>query len=478
MEGFVEFTTPDYQFGWFNRDVFRRLDAFLAAVIRRQSPRLMLMAPPRHGKSEAVSRKFPAYIFGRYPDLSIIATSYGADLSSTVNREVQRLIDEPRFAKLFPETALSGSAIGMHDEAVGTWARNNDIFEIVGHKGSYRSAGVGGGITGRGGDVLIVDDPVKDALQANSEVHRQGVWDWYRSTLYTRREPGAGILLVMTRWHIGDLAGRLLEAMANGGEQWEVASYRAIAEEDEASRNAGEALHADRYDLAALTSTKVALGPYNWEALYQQRPIAREGALFKLHWFENKVIDFAPADCTWWRHWDLAASVRNPKATNQAWTAGVKMGFSPSQRRYFIADVKRLQAEGHEVRSTIRAVAELDGHHVKISVPLDPGAGGKFQAQDFIAGLSGFLAFAHKESGDKGTRAEPFAAQCAAGNVYLIRGDWNRPYLEELALFPTGASAKDQVDASSAAFERLSRNASPITFTVPFAASQARNIPG
>lgn len=175
--------TPEYQFGWFNRDVCNRLDAFLAAVVRRQGPRLMLFAPPRHGKSELVSRKFPAYAFGRYPDLSILATSYGADLSSRVNREVQRLIDEPRYSELFPETMLSGSG----RPTSGVWARNNDIFEVVGRRGSYRSAGVGGGITGMGGDILIVDDPVKDAAQANSEVYRQSVWDWATPRIVSQR---------------------------------------------------------------------------------------------------------------------------------------------------------------------------------------------------------------------------------------------------------------------------------------------------
>lgn len=273
-------TYPGYQAGWFHREVAARLDRFLADVIAQRSPRLMLFAPPRSGKTEIVSRRFPAYALGKYPDLSMIATSYASELASRNNRDVQRIIDDDEYAAIFPATRLWSA--NVRTTARGTWLRNSDIFEVVGRKGTYRSAGVMGGITGMGGNILLIDDPVKDAIESESKVYRDRLWDWYTSTLYTRRAPGAGILIILTRWHEDDLAGRLLAAAEKGeGERWEVVSYPAIAERDEEHRKIGEALHPERYSTKEMEITRLAVGARVWASLYQQRPAAAEGAIFK-----------------------------------------------------------------------------------------------------------------------------------------------------------------------------------------------------
>ena len=444
MRGFIEFTTPDYLFGWLNLDVCARLDAFLAAVRRRESPRLMLFAPPRHGKSEIVSRKFPAYALGRYPDLSIMATSYGADLSSRINRDVQRLIDEPGYQTLFPETWLAGTP---GRSSPGTWARNNDIFEVVGHKGSYRSAGVGGGITGMGGEILLIDDPIKDAKEASSAVTRELIWDWYRQTFYTRRAPGAGIALIATRWHIDDLPGRLIDAMANAGEQWEIVSYPAIAEHDEPHRRAGEPLHPERYDLEALQATRTALGSYAWQALYQQRPIAREGGMFKRRWFE--VVAAAPAvSYQIVRSWDLAAT-----EAGGDYTVGVRMS-RDQNGVFYVEHVERLQGSAFEVERTIMNYATSDGRGVTIRLPQDAGQAGKSQVKSYAALLAGWNLSIERETGSKEVRAASFAAQCEAGNVKLVAGPWHQAFFDEIANFPLSPH-DDQVDAAVGAFTVL-----------------------
>lgn len=240
----------------------------------------MVFMPPRHGKSELVSRYFPAWAFGRHPDLSMIASSYADDLISRMNRDVQRIIDSPRYRTVFPEIGLN--AKNIRTTAQGTYLRNSDIFEIVGNKGVYRSAGVGAGITGMGADILNIDDPVKDAKEANSETVRKSVWEWYTSTAYTRLSPGGGVLLTMTRWHVDDLAGRLLEAMRKGeGDQWKIINFPAIAVADEPNRRAGEALHPERWPLDYLDSIKRTVGEYNWQALYQQSPTTPGGSIIK-----------------------------------------------------------------------------------------------------------------------------------------------------------------------------------------------------
>lgn len=174
--------------------------------------------------------------------------------------------------------------------------------------------------------------------------------------------------------------------------------------------------------------------------------------MFKRSFFDGKIISAAPAGTQWWRHWDLAATSKrtNPLAAR---SAGVKLGRAPDGR-FIVGHVITEQQEGHELRKTIKATAELDTKQVKISLPQDPGQAGKTQAQDLISLLAGYTAFAMPEIGDKVFRAEPFAAQCEAGNVYLVEGVWNQAYIDELCLFP-GGHWKDQVDASSGAFGRL-----------------------
>ena len=222
---------PNFQQGWFNRIIAQELQQFYFDVMAGKQPRLLIQAPPRSGKSELFSRRFPAWAFGKNPDLQMIAASYSADLSSRMNRDVQRIIDSQEYSDIFPDTSFSANS--QASPSSNKNIRNSEIFEIAGRNGAYRSAGVGGGITGMGADIAIIDDPVKDAKEANSQTVRDSVWDWYTSTFYTRLSPKSGILLGMTRWHEDDLAGRLLEEAKKGGDQWRVVSFPAIAEEDE-----------------------------------------------------------------------------------------------------------------------------------------------------------------------------------------------------------------------------------------------------
>ncbi len=440
LRAFVDFTTPGYRFGWFNEDICRRLDGFLERALRGESPRMMLFAPPRHGKTEIVSRKFPAYALGRAPDMPMIATSYAADLANSINRDVQRVIDNDAYRMVFPETRLAKPG------SVSKWARRADMFEIVEHGGVYRSAGVGGGITGMGGRILIIDDPVKDFAEAASPTIRESVWDWYRSTFYSRQAPGAGILLIMTRWHTDDLAGRLIEASQVGGDQWEIVSYTAIAEADEPHRKKGEALHPERYSAEMLRKIEMGSGPQTWSALYQQSPVSRDGAMFKRRWFN--VVPAAPAGLRKVRSWDLAAS-----SGTGDWTAGLLMSID-ANGVFYIEHVDRFRGSPLEVRKAIQVHAATDGRKVSIRLPQDPGQAGKDQAEGIIRDLAGWVTHAVRETGSKEVRAAPFAAQCEAGNVKLVDGPWIKAFLDELEVFPNGAN-DDQVDAASGAFERL-----------------------
>lgn len=452
--GFTAHTNPRFVPGWFPERVCEKLDWFLEEVAMRRSPRLMILAPPRHGKSDAASRRFPAYALGRYPDLQIIGASYAMALAKRMSRDVQRIIDEPAYHELFPSTLLPGKGVKGHG-----YTRTNELFEIVGQRGGYRAAGVGVGITGMGGDIGIIDDPVKDARDAASSVYREGVWDWYTSTFYTRIEAGGGILLMLTRWHEDDLAGRLLKAMESGdGEQWEVMRFPALAEagytDPDDPRDEGEALHPARWPGARLERIKKTVGPYVWSALYQQRPSPREGTLFKPHLIEVVKAASLPPMTKVVRGWDLAGSRKKPgRSSGPDFTAGVKIGVG-RDGTYYILDLVHMQETPAKVRETVKGVTSQDGTGVYIRLPQDPGQAGVDQKEQYAKALAGYMFQILPVSGDKEIRATPLASQVEVGNVKMVEAPWNAGLVEEMRTFPNGLH-DDRIDAAADAFNEL-----------------------
>ena len=201
LSSFVLYNHDDYLMGWFHLEICRALKQFALDVIAKKSPRLIITAPPRSGKSQLVSRDFPAWFLGNWPECHIIASSYSSDLAGAMNTDVQRIIDGPRFRELFPFVFLASKEAAAKTGDTGAYKKTTDKFEIVHYRGSYRSAGVGGGITGMGADILIIDDPHKDKAEAYSATMRSRVHDWYASTAYTRLAPGGGVIVMCTRWH-------------------------------------------------------------------------------------------------------------------------------------------------------------------------------------------------------------------------------------------------------------------------------------
>ena len=442
---FTRYTYPTYLAGWCHELICTKLDQFLQDVIDQKSPRLMIFAPPRSGKTELVSRRFPAHVFGKYPDLSIIATSYASDLSSRNNRDVQRIIDDESYSEVFPDTNLFGKNIRTLSR--GSYLRNSDIFEIVNYQGSYRSAGVGCGIGGMGAHILIVDDPIKDFKESRSKVVRDSIWEWFTSTAYTRLAPGGGIIIILTRWNEDDLAGRLIKEMDSGeGDKYKIITLQAIAEEDEEYRKKGEALHPDRYSLERLQAIQKVLGPYMWSALYQQDPKPGEGNIFNPAMME--IVDAIPAGTKFVRAWDFAAS-----KDKGDYTDGFKLGKMPDGR-YIIADNVRGQRGPEDVEKILKNTADRDGMNCKIRLPQDPGQAGKAQVKSFTKLLSGYSVKSLPVTGDKIVRAMPFAAQVNVGNVVMLRAAWNDDLISEFQFFPNGAN-DDQVDAGSDAFSEF-----------------------
>lgn len=442
LEDFIRYTYPNYDFGWFNEELASVLTQFVEDVVDGKQPRVMISAPPRSGKSEQVSRRLPAFALGKYPNLEVISTSYSASLANKMSSDVQRIMSEATYTQVFPDTILpSRKDIN--------YTRTKELFQIVGHKGAYRAAGVGGGITGMGADIGIIDDPVANGAQANSKTYRDAVWEWYTTTFYTRLSPNSGILLCMTRWHEDDLAGRLLEAAKNDdGDKWVVIDYPAIAEKDEKHRKKGEALQPSRFSLKRLLQIMKASGTRAWNALYQGKPTSVEGEIFKTEMIQT--IDAVPAGVIIRkvRAWDLAATKNGGD-----YTVGVLMG-QGSDNRYYILDVVRGQYSALEVEQIIKATATRDGYDTDIRIPQDPGATGKIFAQRIVGMLAGFVARAVAVNGDKVLRSAAFAAQVEAGNVVMVRAPWNKKFTDEYGDFPLGKN-DDQVDAGADAFNEL-----------------------
>ena len=323
---FVQRFNPKYLPGWVHKDICRRLERFSRDVAEGKSPRLMLLMPPRHGKSELVSRNFPAWHLGQHPDHEFIACSYNLSLAMDFSRKVKQIIQDPLYENIF-DTRLD-----PNNQSTESWG-------VQGQRGGYVAAGIGGPITGKGAHCLVIDDPIKNAEEADSADTREKIWEWYLSTAYSRLAPGGGVLIIQTWWHDDDLAGRLQTMMKEGHDdqyvdQYEVIKYPAMAEADEwlnhdtdlieyvphsedmaaevnakgevtaikdsrlkAHRRAldaeldtsnmtllrckGEALHPDRYNLEKLNRIRSQnKGGRWWSALYQQNPVPADGAYF------------------------------------------------------------------------------------------------------------------------------------------------------------------------------------------------------
>lgn len=377
--------------------------------------------PPRHGKSELASRRFPAWYLGQYPTQQIIASSYGADLAGDFGREVRNIVASPEYSRIF-NVSLSADS-----QSAGKWHTDQ--------QGAYVAAGVGTAITGRGAHVLLIDDPFKDREEADSELVRNKVWAWYTSTAYTRLMPNGAIVLIQTRWHDDDLAGRLLEAQKNGGDQWEVLSLPAINDE-------GNALWPAWYPIERLEQIKGVIGPRDWNSLYQQDPVPDTGDYFKKEWFryyENKpehlriygASDYAVTD------------------DGGDYTVHLVAGVDP-QDNIYVLDMWRDQTESDV---WIDAWVDLCKRWEPLTWAEEGGqilkSVGPFIRKRQDETKTYTLRKQFTSSSDKPTRARAIQGRMSMGKVYFpIHADFTANLERELLRFPAGKN-DDQVDTLS-----------------------------
>jgi predicted phage terminase large subunit-like protein len=432
----------DYLAGWVHKDICARLERFMADVEQGKSPRLMIQMPPRHGKSTLASQEFPSWVLGHHPNWEIMSCSYAESLALDFSRAVRERLRDREYHVLFPKTRVDPE----NQNAKG-WK----TVKREGKKGGLLPAGVEGPLTGKGAHILIIDDPVKNATEAESETTRESVANWYSSTAYTRLAPGGGVLVIQTRWHMDDLSGRLEYKMREGrGDVFEIVRYPAVAVEDEKFRKEGDPLHEDRYSAAQLKMIKQAVGQRTWSALYQQNPVPDEGAMFQSSMLQYYNQEQLPEQLSFVSCWDLAIGQKeiNDKTVGMTWGKDITGD-------YWFVDCRRGHWDAYEI------VDEICDNFVKwkpgfvgvekdkVALAVGPYLDTEIENRELYSLHVEELPPARE--GNKQHRARSLQGLMRRGRVWLPNPEeapWVSEFVSELLQFPYGRR-DDHVDAAA-----------------------------
>ena len=441
------------------------LNERLIDVANGKITRLLIAMPPRHGKSEFASRYFPGWYLGRFPERKIILASYEADFAAQWGRKVRDLLESygPRY----------------FDVSVRRDSKAADRWELAEYSGGMQTAGVGGAITGKGADLLIIDDPVKNSEQANSDVYREKTWEWYTSTAYTRLEPGGAVILIQTRWHEDDLAGRIIEQAKNTGEPWVILNLPAIAgPDDQLGRTVGEPLWPERYDIPALEASRQVLGSYQFTALYGQSPVAPAGNVFKRSWFQYWTRED--------RHFRLGTQKKAVQCDRCRRFGTVDLAFSVKKEADYtviaawavtpdcdliLLDFHRERMEGPSLQKSIRAMVEK---HELDYVGIEKVLGQSLVVHG--ARIDGITVRSLIADVDKITRSIPAQVRMETGQIYFPVGHPDLEAFEkELLTFPRGTH-DDCVDVLSYAAAEVQRFGAPAPLDAELAEQEKQTL--
>lgn len=408
---------PNYRAGRHHEVIAKALHRVEAGNCKR----LMIFAPPRHGKSMLVSEFFPAWYLGRNPDKYVIHATYAQELAEDWGRKIRNQLADPLFSGAFRYCKLSTDS-----------ASQKKLNTSRG--GAYYALGVGGAATGRGAHLLLIDDPLKGREEADSDTIRHKLQDWYKSVAYTRLMPDGAVVIIQTRWHEDDLSGWLLRDHAD--EDWEVVSLPAIAEDDDIlGRQPGEALWPTDYPVDALERIKQQLGTREWSALYQQRPVPSEGSLFNLDWFRR--YQAAPVIGVKVQSWDTGTKdedIHDPSVCTTWRQAG---------SGYYLLDVFRQRLQFPDLRRSVESLALRDNPDVILIE--DKGSGQ--QLIQVLKAETRLPIVAIPAIKSKVARAQGISGTVEAGRVFLPdRSNWLADFESEIGSFPVGKH-DDQVDS-------------------------------
>ncbi|KJY03396.1 phage terminase large subunit [Morganella morganii] len=434
LHEFIQYINPEYITSHFSETVCASLDNFLIEMMAGKRPILILGAPPQHGKSDIVSRYLPAYFFGKYPDMRVAGLSYGKDLASDMNRDVQRIMMSEEYKALFPESCLNAKrVVTVEIEA----KRNSETFEIVGRKGAYISQGIGGPLTGKKVDLGIIDDPIKNAKEALSPVTKKATWNWYISTFKTRLSKNSGEIIMATRWATDDLSGRVIDS----SDKAKVLAFPAINER-------GEALVPELHPIDSLLEKKALFGDYFWSAMYQQKPKPGDGQIFHEEFARYYLPKDLPDTFDEVIHsWDMTFkdSDGTDYVVGQVW--GKK-----GANAYLLYQIRKRMS----FTETLKAVKLLVEKYPQARRKLvEDKANGPAVIDTLKTTVSGLVPI--EPDGSKIARAHACTAEWEAGNVWLPHKDiapWITETVEEITTFPF-AGHDDTVDAMTQALRYL-----------------------
>lgn len=436
---------------------------------KRGTQFLLILIQPQIGKSAMVSRFFPAFALGKMPNLRMIEVSYGADLAVGNSRAVRNMILSSQYQSVFGKLSPSEEPVMLSSDskAAAEW----DLADP--YRGGMIATGIGGSVPGRAKGLGILDDPIKGEKEAQSELVRDEAWDFYLSSLRVRMYAG---VVVMTHWHPDDPAGRLIrdQVLKPNGDKWKVLMIPGIVDDgmfaadkdeqrkrmldgvylplrDPMGRDVGEVVCPEMLTKSELLKIRETMGDRHFSALYQQMPYSKGGQKYKRDWF--RVVAKIPDGVTIKhvvRYWDKANSASGD------FTAGVLMAYC-SDGYFYVLDVARRQCTSYARNQLMKQVAESDRERYGKVVTWhqqDPGSAGKDSAEATNLTLVGFPAKYETLSGDKEARSDPLEDAFEGGMMYLLRGTWNEPFVEECVAFPRGRY-DDQVDAASSAYNKL-----------------------
>lgn len=439
-------------------DKLEQVAKFIESGGKEGIGRLMVFMPPRYWKSQTASRKFPAWVLGRNPDLRVILTSYGADLATKHSKEVRDLMETKRYSAIFGSLSSLDEPVLLDSES-----RSSAAWEIAEHSGGMIAAGVGGAITGFGANLFIVDDPFKSREDAESKTKRDNVYEWYRSVAYNRLDSDASaIILIMTRWDQEDLAGQLLTAMVSDedADQWEVVYmpaeadgakespfpktveeyrenllrgiYMPLAENgDQLGREPGEPLWEEKHDKARLNKVRVNVGDFEYGSQYLQKPRLAVGEFLDDGDFQ--VVDKAPDEIKWYWATDLALGETETSDYNITGAIGMK------GEDLFVRDVQKIQ-DIDEFLPELRSIMLSEEGRFPFgieSVAFQKLVMKQFRADPALVNVE-ICEIQVSGRGDKVERARPWRRRAKAGHLFLVKGLWNRDFIRVCTAFPKG----------------------------------------
>ena len=423
---FVKAVWPDFVEGKHHRIYAEKLNRIAKGELKR----LIVNMPPRHTKSEFASHLFPAFFMGRHPKAKLIQTTHTGELAIRFGRKAKNMIESTEYERIFPDVRLAADS-----KAAGRWESN--------HGGEYFAAGVGGAITGRGADLLVIDDPhsEQDALSPSVlESH----YEWYTSGPRQRLQPGGAIVLVMTRWSVKDLTGRLLveqgkEAMAD---QWEIVEFPAILNE--------KPMWGNFWDMDNLNKVKASIPLTKWNAQWMQNPTSEEGALIKREWWKKWEKDDIPELKYIIQSYDTAYSKKETADFSAITTWGV---FSPSEddrESLILLDAKRGRWNFPELKK--KAMEEYKYWEPEMILIEAKASGLPLTHELQKAGIP-VINFTPSKGNDKHSRVNSVAPLFESGAIWAPTKKFAEEVIEECAAFPFG-DHDDYVDSTTQALMR------------------------